>query len=90
MNTYIKTTNETTNDYFYAFVEFKGSMLLLSSFQGLNKTIVQKIPLREINELTKDTYLGGQRISFEYNGTFYQFFECGHAVVDYLQENLFV
>ncbi len=30
MNTYIKTTNETTNDYFYAFVEFKGSMLLLS------------------------------------------------------------
>ena len=80
MNTYIKTTNETTNDYFYAFVEFKGSMLLLSSFQGLS----------EISGLTKDTYLGGQRISFEYNGTFYQFFECGHAVVDYLQENLFV
>lgn len=89
MNTYIKTTNEITNDYFYAFVEFKGSMLLLSSFQGLNKTIVQKIPLSEITSLTKDTYLGGQRISFEYDETFYQFFECGHAVVDYLQENLF-
>ena len=56
MNTYIKTTNETTNDYFYAFVEFKGSMLLLSSFQGLNKTMVQKIPLSEITSLTKDTY----------------------------------
>ncbi len=52
--------------------------------------MVQKIPLSEISGLTKDTYLGGQRISFEYNGTFYQFFECGHAVVDYLQENLFV
>ena len=90
MNTYIKTTNEITNDYFYAFVEFKGSMLLLSSFQGLNKTIVQKIPLSEINSLTKDTYLGGQRISLEYDETFYQFFECGHAVLDYLQENLFV
>lgn len=62
MNTYIKTTNETTNDYFYAFVEFKGSMLLLSSFQGLNKTMVQKIPLSEISGLTKDTYLGGQQI----------------------------
>ena len=24
------------------------------------------------------------------NETFYQFFECGLAVVDYLQENLFV
>lgn len=90
MNTYIKTTNKTTNDYFYAFVEFKESMLLLSSFQGLNKTMVQKIPLSEMSSLTKDMYLGGQRISFEYNETFYQFFECGHAVVNYLQENLFV
>ena len=95
MNTYIKTTNEITNDYFYAFVEFKGSSFddveeVINNFQGLNKTIVQKIPLSEITSLTKDTYLGGQRISFEYDETFYQFFECGHAVVDYLQENLFV
>lgn len=58
--------------------------------QGLNKTVMKKIPLDEISGLAKDTYLGGQRISFEYDGTFYQFFECGHAVVDYLQENLFV
>ena len=65
-------------------------MLELSSPQGLNKTVMKKIPLDEISGLAKDTYLGGQRISFEYDGTFYQFFECGHAVVDYLQENLFV
>ena len=90
MNTYIKTTNKTTNDYFYAFVEFKGSMLLLSSFQGLNKTMVQKIPLSEITSLTKDTYLGGQRISFEYDETFYQIFEYVNSVVDYIQENLYL
>ncbi|EOH88752.1 hypothetical protein ACTNBL_07725 [Enterococcus villorum] len=90
MNTYIKVTNGAMTDYFYAFVEFKESMLELSTSQGLNKKMVKKIPLEQISELTKDTYLGGQRISFEYNGTFYQFFECGHAVVDYLQENLFV
>ena len=89
MNTYIKTTNGATNDYFYAFVEFKETVLELSSPQVLNKTVMKKIPLDEISGLAKDTYLGGQRISFEYDGTFYQFFECGHAVVDYLQENLF-
>ena len=78
MNTYVEITDGTTNKYFYAFVEFKGSILTLYSFQGLNKNIV------------KDIYWGGQRISFSHDGKMYQFFECGPAVVDYLQENLFV
>ena len=56
MNTYIKTTNGATNDYFYAFVEFKETMLELSSPQGLNKTVMKKIPLDEISGLAKDTY----------------------------------
>ena len=74
MNTYVEITDGTTNNYFYAFVEFKGSVLTLYSFQGLNRNI----------------YWGGQRISFSHEGKMYQFFECGPAVVDYLQENLFV
>ena len=55
MNTYIKTTNGATNDYFYAFVEFKETVLELSSPQGLNKTVMQKIPLDEISGMAKDT-----------------------------------
>ncbi|HFU5891492.1 hypothetical protein RBL01_010375 [Enterococcus sp. SB12] len=78
------------NNYFYAFVEFKGSVLTLYSFQGLNRNIVKEIPMNEIETLTKDIYWGGQRISFSHEGKMYQFFECGPAVVDYLQENLFV
>ncbi|WP_165005340.1 MULTISPECIES: hypothetical protein [unclassified Enterococcus] len=90
MNTYIEVTNGAKTNYFYAFVEFKESMLVLSSFQGLNQSVVKKINLDEITGLVKDTYWGGQRISFSHQGTIYQFFECGPAVVDYLQENLFV
>ena len=57
-------TDGTTNNYFYAFVEFKGSVLTLYSFQGLNRNIVKEIPMNEIENLTKDIYWGGQRISF--------------------------
>lgn len=90
MNTYIKATQGTKNQCFYAFVGFKDSMLVLSSFQGLNRSVIKKINLADISGLTKDDYWGGQRISFYDQGTLYQFFECGPAVVDYLQENLFV
>lgn len=90
MNTYVEITDGTTNNYFYAFVEFKGSVLTLYNFQGLNRNIVKEIPMNEIETLTKDIYWGGQRISFSHEGKMYQFFECGPAVVDYLQENLFV
>ncbi|MBK4791348.1 hypothetical protein CU013_1022 [Enterococcus faecium] len=56
----------------------------------MNRNIVKEIPMNEIETLTKDIYWGGQRISFSHEGKMYQFFECGPAVVDYLQENLFV
>lgn len=56
MNTYVEITDGTTNNYFYAFVEFKGSILTLYSFQGLNKNIVKEIPMNEIETLTKDIY----------------------------------
>ncbi len=64
MNTYVEITDGTTNNYFYAFVEFKGSVLTLYSFQGLNRNIVKEIPMNEIENLTKDIYWGGQQISF--------------------------
>lgn len=58
MNTYVEITDGTTNNYFYAFVEFKGSVLTLYSFQGLNRNIVKEIPMNEIENLTKDIYIG--------------------------------
>lgn len=73
MNTYVEITDGTTNNYFYAFVEFKGSVLTLYSFQGLNRNIVKEIPMNEIENLTKDIYWGGQRISFSHEGKMYQF-----------------
>lgn len=90
INTYVEITDGITNKCFYAFVEFKGSVLTLYSFQGLNRSIVREIPTNEIETLTRDIYWGEQRISFSHDGKMYQFFECGPAVVDYLQESLFV
>ena len=46
--------------------------------------------MNEIETLTKDIYWGGQRISFSHERKNVSVFECGPAVVDYLQENLFV
>ena len=51
----------------------QGSVLTLYSFQGLNRNIVKEIPMNEIENLTKDIYWGGQRISFSHEGKMYQF-----------------
>ncbi len=90
-NEYLCRDNRWHNEQLFLCVcRVQGSVLTLYSFQGLNRNIVKEIPMNEIENLTKDIYWGGQRISFSHEGKMYQFFECGPAVVDYLQENLFV
>ena len=88
MHTYVKVLG-TSSTCFYALVDCNENKLVLKSFQGLNKPMREEIDVNQLTNLTKDTFWGGQRISFYYQEKLYQFYECGPAVIDYLQEKLF-
>lgn len=87
MNTYLKIDGP-KETLLYAQITCENGQLHITNTDPLRKSYQEAIPLAAIQRLTKDTFWGGQRITFQYEENFYTFYECGLGVVDYLVESL--
>ena len=90
MHTYMEVKGNNGRQRCYVALEFDGMNLILTKPKGFFREKVAQIPLAEIGHLVQDEYFGAQRISFIHQNDYYQFYECGASVIDYMKEQLFV
>lgn len=89
MYTYMEVKGNEGVQSCYVALEFDGENLILTKPKAFFAEKFAKIPVAEINHLVSDEYFGAQRISFIHGNDYYQFYECGPSVIDYMKEQLF-
>jgi hypothetical protein len=90
MHTYMEVKGNNGVQHSYVSLTVDGTSLVLTKPKGFYQEKVAKIPLAEMKHLVQDEHFGAQRISFIYQNDYYQFYECGASVIDYMKEQLFV
>lgn len=90
MNTYAQIIEGPRTYFGFVNVKFKANLMKLSVTQGLKRPLKWQVDLRKIGGLTRDVYMGTQRLAFYAGGREYILFGAGNGVVEFLADNLTV
>lgn len=88
MNTIMTIQSGTEIQNFAVEIFFEKDFLRILSSHSFRRELMVDAPLRELQHLYFDEFIGGKRVSFVYQNKHYFFYQNGTGVIEYLQQHL--